>query len=246
MDLVTLASHLGLSDVSKIAKIKERLAPAIAELELVDGFLETAAGNGRFRKVGPGRWTVRFERKSGNSGSKETPPAQATVKPAVDDPATTLVRGFYSAWSKHHHSHVPTPKELTQAREVLGQYGDEDIEKLLKSTISLMRSGFPDARAFGATMHFWREAATKCRKRAVPRDAGEDDASSERERIERWRVRRERWKAIPDDERRRIAKALSRQSVGTLKRQLDDEKFDDPLVIGACLAYLDENPSPAA
>jgi plasmid replication initiation protein len=62
-DLRELAfAHVGLSRTYADAKIKEKLAPALAELEGI-GFLRPMPTAERYAKIGRGHWTIRLARK---------------------------------------------------------------------------------------------------------------------------------------------------------------------------------------
>lgn len=62
-DLTTFAfEHVGLSRKYHTGKIKEKLAPALAELEAA-GFLEPTPEGERYRSLRRGKWTVKFVRR---------------------------------------------------------------------------------------------------------------------------------------------------------------------------------------
>lgn len=65
LDLRTFAcEHVGLDRGYKDnGKLKEKLRPAIEELERI-GFLEPMDRDGRYAKVGPGRWTITLRRRA--------------------------------------------------------------------------------------------------------------------------------------------------------------------------------------
>ena len=64
MELTTFASHLGISELKHVGKIKERLASGLRELEALDEFLEPCESRERYRKHGPGQWRIVFDRAS--------------------------------------------------------------------------------------------------------------------------------------------------------------------------------------
>ena len=77
-DLRELAfEHIGMSRNYTAAKLKEKLRPALDELEGI-GFLAPMSPAERYSKTGPGAWTIRLVRKL---------PAPAEAKPAETKPA---------------------------------------------------------------------------------------------------------------------------------------------------------------
>jgi hypothetical protein len=73
-DLVDLAFHkLGLSNNYLIGNLKQRLEPAIKELEDI-GYVKAADKKNRYRKHGVGQWNVVFEKGDGRGVDKNQPP----------------------------------------------------------------------------------------------------------------------------------------------------------------------------
>lgn len=82
-DVLELAFHkLGISQIYELGKIKQRLQPAIQELENV-GFLKTATPQQRYEKHGVGKWNIIFEKAdplpSSALASAEPAPLEASV-----------------------------------------------------------------------------------------------------------------------------------------------------------------------
>jgi hypothetical protein len=83
--------HVGFSRDYTAAKIKEKLQPALDELEGV-GFLEPMARDARYEKVGRGEWTIVLAR---GKGGEEVAPARADGRPTPAPPlvAELVARG---------------------------------------------------------------------------------------------------------------------------------------------------------
>jgi hypothetical protein len=82
-DLVNLAYHkLGIAKSYLVGNIKQRLQPAIEELEAV-GFIKAAPKEERYSKHGVGQWNVAFE-KAGAETLPETPDALDPAPPTEE------------------------------------------------------------------------------------------------------------------------------------------------------------------
>lgn len=241
MDLSTFAQYLGLSETSHIGKIKHRLRPAIEELENLPGFLEALAPKDRFRKQGPGSWMVVFDRAAADKPRESPlPPREKQPPRESSDTATGLVKDFYESWNGNV-DHTSTSKERTQAQSIIDTYGGEAAQKLLPFVIKTMKTEFPDARSFGATMHFWVDAAkTAEKKKAVVR---KETAEKKRERESEQRletsekerqVQREQWDNLPESEKESIRNAVSQNASRTVRQFLEQKKYDDFLVMLEC------------
>ncbi len=82
--------HVGLSEAYDTGKLKSRLRPAIHELESIE-FIEPAVEAQRFRKVRPGVWRVRFEKR--RTATKLGEQGQAPGRGASCLSSATLRRG---------------------------------------------------------------------------------------------------------------------------------------------------------
>ncbi|MCA9069980.1 MAG: replication initiator protein A [Planctomycetaceae bacterium] len=244
MDLATFAQYLGLSETSHIGKIKSRLKPAIEELEHLPGFMEALSSKERFLKRGPGSWIIVFDRDS-NAEAYQSTLSSPTEEPdaVIPDPASELVTAFYQAWNGS--SHTPSQKELRSAREVLHTYGSDVATRLLPVVIKTMRTEFPDARSFGATMHFWATAAAdQAKNQTMAQKESEEKKREEksqrlRERDEKNRqMLREQWRSLPESQKTSIRAAVSKTASNTVREFLSHGKFDDPLVVLACFEEM--------
>jgi len=247
MELTAFASHLGLSELKHTGKIKERLSAGIEELETLKGFCEPCDRAVRFRKCGPGHWLVVFDRPSSPSVSTEP----GGELPAYDqpDPAVELVTGFYRLWSGVT-DHSPTRRELTQAGELLERFGTGQVLELLPRVIRRMKTDFPQARAFGATLHFWPEAS-KEHERRQHRSARETTAQQAEREAEQKKAQesshrhqlQQAWDALPPDDQQRLLHTAYQRGSETLKRFIDQGRLDDPLVRLACCHELERSQS---
>ena len=240
IDLVTFASHLGLSETRHIGKIKERLAPGLTELESLPAFIEPADPHERYRKRGPGDWLIIFDRPSYPAAQlSQTPRSQV----AVSDEAA-LIQEFYRQWSGDQ-QHSATSKELQQAKKVLDRYGSQKSYLLLTQVVKLLKRSFPEARAFGATILYWPEAESKLRKQETNRTQQLESAADEEHqtlRLTEQACRREqlrtRWQALPTTEQQEIRETVALTSNATVRQFIRKGKYDDPLVQLACLDEL--------
>jgi len=172
MELTAFSAHLGLTHVEHTGKLKERLRPAIQELENIPGFIQPRSSSDRFHKLAPGRWEIHFDKPGSVSiATQKRQNQHATINSPATDTAISLVVGFYREWSSVE-DHRPSRKEQQQAREVVDRYGEQHSRQLLPHVIKLMKRDFPEARAFGATLLFWPEADKKLRRDTQYRHAG--------------------------------------------------------------------------
>lgn len=252
MDLAMFAGHLGLAETKHIGKIKERLAPAFVELESLSAFLLPATANDRFRKRGPGDWTLHVDRPSATVAEPETKPAEViptrrdNVHSAPPSPrgkstaASELVQEFYRLWADAD-GHPTTPKECRQAQMLVDRYGAERVRPILPIVIEAMRRQFPDAKAFGASFLYWPEAARTLaakERRAEQAQSVGRDTRSERERHSEKTVQRFRrlaaWNALPEAERQAVRERVAATASATVRQFIALGKHDDPLVLLAC------------
>ena len=247
MELTTFASHLGISELKHVGKIKERIAAGLRELEALDGFLEPCDGHDRYRKHGPGQWLIVFDRPLSAvppSPSISSIPRQTDREPSSDS-AAVLVREFYRLWNSNG-EHTPNRRELMQAQELIERFGSERVPELLPRVIRRMKSDFPQARAFGATLHFWPEANTDYAKLLHRKEQEAEsrqqqqtiDAEHAAETTKRDRLQRE-WEALTEDQQQRLRQAAYERGSDTLRSFIDRQKFDDPLVRLACYQELE-------
>ena len=241
MDLATFASHIGLSETRHVGKIKERLAPGLAELESLPGFIRRAEPDQRYRKRGPGDWLILFHRPT----EPQPIPSSSLKRPlAATDEAANLVKEFYRLWSGDE-QHSPTSKELQQAGALVDRYGVDRTHELLVQVVKLMRQQFPEARAFGATNLYWSDAEARHRKQEVHRKR-EVKAATHEEHQEQRRAqeahRREQlkahWQLLSSAQQQEIREYVARTAAATVRQFIKKGKYDDPLVQLACLDEL--------
>jgi len=227
IDLRDLAcGHLGVTTSPNVAELKRRIDPAVAEL-VAQGFLEPDAPEARYRKVRTGIWRVRFRR----AGAAALPPPVAPDAPPDrppepappargTTPAQALVAAFYEAWSPGVSARPkPSALELSQAGDLLIRLGGAVSPEVVATVVREMRSKFPDARRFGASLPYFEAAARAVETRRVRRE-GEDEATRRRQadRDDDDRRRREdealfaawwpRWSTLAETARRAIVAAV--------------------------------------
>lgn len=145
--------HIGLGETDNIAILKQRLAPAISELEQ-NGLVAAADREERFRKVRPGIWRVRFQRYA------PATPLQIAKDPleVAPNPAEQLVGQFYRLWKGSEPSVIPA-KHATQAAEILKRFGRETAVRLIPRVVDRLRVKWPNAQTFGAVISYIDEVA---------------------------------------------------------------------------------------
>ena len=114
--------------------------------------------------------------------------------------------------------------------------------ELLPRVVRLMRQAFPQARAFGATMNYWHDAA-KAQRRATPKAAalheenGEDASEREARRSELDALR-QRWDAMSERQKQAVRDRVCESCSDTARRFIAERRYDDRLVELACLHEL--------
>ena len=123
--------------------------------------------------------------------------------------------------------------------------------QLLPLVVKDMRAQFPDARAFGATMHYWCDAHARFSKkreraRAIAKEQEQEHAATlERTRESEQRAfLQRRWDSLSPEQRSVIRDRVRGKCSNTVRQFLDQKKFADPLVMLACLEQLAESQSP--
>lgn len=218
LDLKDFAcGHIGLTDPKNNGILKQRLAPAIAELEGI-GFIAAAPPKERYKKVKKGIWRVHFERGSNRQNtnaqspleSRETPSPASS--PEVLTPEAQLVYEFYRLWSP---DTPPSEQALGQARDLIAKPGYEQVQSWVPKVVKRMRVAFPDAKHFGASLSFFaalaqehteREQHQKQQQQAAQqkraeRDQEKQDQETARLFTARWQPV---WESLTDAERQAI------------------------------------------
>ena len=94
LDLIDFAcGHIGLTETNNVALIKQRLAPAIRELESL-GFIQPADMSVRYRKIRRGVWRIAFEK----ADARRLPIPRTNPSRSADSPASAIVKTFYRLW----------------------------------------------------------------------------------------------------------------------------------------------------
>ena len=186
LDLRDLAcGHLGVVATPNVAELKRRIAPAVAELEGI-GFLEPAAAGERFLKIKKGTWRVRFRRagsvKAEPPAAVAPPPSRALAASAGRSAERALVVAFYRAWTPDFEPE-PTAPELARARDLVARHGAAGAVALVGPVVVLLRSKFPAAKRFGASLPYFEDAAKAVQERASR--AALDDSAARRRHAER-------------------------------------------------------------
>lgn len=243
MDLVVFASHLGLAETNHIGKIKKRLVAAVAELEQIPEFIDPIPLADRYQKLGPGNWKIRFQRMGVRQATIKS--SLTTVPQKIEtDFVEELVKCFYQSWSGNQ-LHRPSAKERQQAQFLIQQFGTEAVQQMLPLVIKAMRLQFPTARAFGATMLYWNDVHQKWNRSQhqtqqlkVQDDQEQQkelDRQHQKEHQNKYRVQ---WDQLTERERDDIRQAVAQTSSHTVKQFLEQKKYEDSLVMIACLAEL--------
>lgn len=243
MDLIMFASHLGLAETQHIGKIKERLVAGVRELEQIPGFIDPMPSSERYQKLGPGNWQIQFHR-SGVPRTRTGSEISCSPPKRALNTAENLIKDFYQSWNGSQ-QHQPTAKERQQAEHVLQQYGLETAQQILPIVIKAMRVQFPEARAFGATMVYWSDAAQQWKKRQQrAQQVTKQKLQEQQEDRHRQRKRqhqdkyRTQWDQLSETDQDEIRQAVTQTCSRTVRQFIEQGKYGDPLVMMACLAEL--------
>lgn len=157
-------------------------------------------------------------------------------------PEWGIVSDFYRLWAGDD-SRRPTPKELTQARELITEHGQAKAKALIPLAVARMKLKFPDAKTFGAcnryipevAAHYDREQQRDARhKESKARARREQEEAAEHQRAElafktTWLPR---WQQLDPAEQ-----AAIRQAVVSDKPFLQD-KQGSSIFLQLCLKEL--------
>ena len=244
-DLLTLAAQLGISGTTHIGKIKERLQPAIEELEAFGDFIEKK--DNRYVKHGVGVWGIHFDR-AGQRTSKSIAKSTRSVtgkQPMADTDTKRLVSDFYRLWANDE-QRIVTKHELHQAKQIIGQYGTDKAFEMLSKVIKVMRKHFPDARAFGGTTHYWRDADQVSRRREKSTEvsiAVQHSREVEQQRLAKQAERRQRlrskWQSLSKETQAVVIDTVTQKCDPTVRRFITQGRLNDPLVEQACFVEME-------
>lgn len=244
-DLLTLAAQLGISGTTHIGKIKERLQPAIEELEAFGDFIE--GNDNRYVKHGVGVWIIHFDCASQRMSNATTNPMQLAPgkKPMADTETKRLVSEFYRLWATDD-QRIVTKHELHQAKQIIDQHGADKTFEMLPKVIKLMRKHFPAARAFGGTTHYWRDADQSSRRqehstqtKIETQHSREEEQQRMTEKAQRKQRLRSDWQSLNQKTRTAIIDTAAQHSDPTVRRFIAHGRLNDPLVEQACFSEME-------
>lgn len=249
IELAKLATQMGISDTTHVGKIKERLTEGIRELEELGDFIKPAPREQRYSKKRAGLWLIRFERVGSEFVQPKVdggPAAKGKPKATPVEGAQKLVVDFYALWSGDQH-HVATRNEQFRASEIVRRWGSEKANALLPIVVKAMKKSFPDAHSFGATTNFWpvaNDQLVRQDKRTAEASERQEQQKREEERAKAQKAKiasqRKRFSELPDAQQAAIRARILKSPLSgeTLKSFIRQGKYDDPLVMLACLAEL--------
>jgi len=211
-DLHELAfEHVGLSRNYTAAKLKEKIRPALLELEEI-GFLEALEATDRYIKTGRGRWRIRLVRKAPGRGLQieavpAPPQAEIQTRPAV---ITALVaRGITPATAVRLAEEYPADRIAAQL---------EAFDFLVASKDKALRRNPPGwlfkaiSDGYGPPPGFVGKAEREQREQAVlERNRQDDEGRQAKARAREDAVKiRDYWQGLsPEDRLRAEAVAIA-------------------------------------
>jgi len=195
-------------------KIKEKLQPAIDELEAI-GFLRPLNRDDRYRRIDRGQWTIRLTRHSPTlvAPQQSTPPAAEPEPPLVAELVTRGVTKATAADLVRQH----TAESISQKIEVFDWLAGKHDKRIEKSPAGyLVKSIASDyATPKGFTSRADRQAREEA-KQAKEREAAEQRRQKQAEDIRQQERRQEEdayWSRLtPDQQAELDANALAAAS----------------------------------
>lgn len=255
MDLITFATHIGLSEREHVGKIKERLATAIKELEGIPDFIEPMDKSGRYQKVRAKCWLIYFrrgERQQTDAGLARNRPRRektlgkqhpSAVVAAPRGNATSLteaeqlVKAFHKDWSGAEHYHCAR-NEVNIANSLIAQYGAESLQEKLPALVKRLRREYSTARLFSATQTYWHDVMKKRTKAeaSIPKYA---DTAEDEQRRQQRAADKARWESLPKEEQLAIVGSVAKHHESEFVRSLAASRnLDDPSLRIACIAEM--------
>ncbi len=184
----TLAPFLPVRVEPRPGLAKQQLNPAfelLQEEQVIDGFTWTQSRDGKIQlHIRPGpqlrRSYPQTSRPLANARSDHDLD-DITIRelPLSESPSERLVRAFHRLWSGNA-NHRPSKTELAYADELIGEYGFDELHEALKALVNRMKTGFKDAKTFGAARHYFPE---------LLQQRQHDQLRRERERVEHEQLR---------------------------------------------------------
>lgn len=188
-DLRTFAfGHIGLSRNYTAAKIKEKLQPAIDELETI-GFIDKMGREERFEKVTRGEWTIALARKEEDPRAKEreTPPETGALEQALIARGVTPAVAAGLAGS-HPDEHI---QERIEVFDWLSGKKDKRVSKNPGGYLAeSIRKGYVPPKGFESKMARERKQADELERKRQAEEAQRRAEAEERacEEAEQLRV----------------------------------------------------------
>lgn len=188
---------------SNAGKIKEKLRPAIAELEAI-GFLQPLSREERYGRIDRGRWTIRLDQRS--SALASPPPSlPAATEPEPSGLVAALIeRGVTRATAAGLVERHPAAR-IAHKLEVFDWLTAQQDKRVARSPagylVTSVEQDYADPKGFVPNAEREQRAAAQ---RARERDAAEAQRQ-ERERDARERAKQQRdvayWNALTEAER---------------------------------------------
>jgi Replication initiator protein A len=216
MDLMDFAcGHIGLTEVKNVAVIKQRLAPAIRELEGIN-FIEPTSPENRYKKIGRGIWRIVFSKKQSQPKSQQVLSGKVPALPTT--PVHKLIAEFYRLWQGSEQCQ-PSRRELEHGNKFIQQYGLPKMELIMPTVIKILKEKWPSAKTFIALESYIPEAIERHdrqeRRKTQHQDQMLRQQEEQKNNTEQSSARREfdakwqpRWNQLPDAEKEAIRSNL--------------------------------------
>ena len=257
MNLLKFVGHMGMSEISHIGKIRERLKEPLLDLESLGTLIKPAIDADRYHRLGVGDWLIRFDRAGSTTAGKSAEPARSPEpaqlrlrskrsKPKETPGAAKLVKLFYELWCDNP-LHEPSYSELKHSQGLIDQHGESLTEELLPIVVKLLRERFPNAASFGATKNFWHLAKQQVESKKMShakRQQQQSTARVDEERRHRDQQRRRKlqgeWNRLDETQQQEVRREVLQDCTDFVRQKIERKEFDDSLVMIECLNRLDE------
>ncbi len=219
MDLVEFAcGHIGLQRVDNVGILKQRLAPALRELEGIQFLKPESPDSPRYRKHSPGIWRIQLQKAPTNSLPKTEPaclPADESIEPSKSGTnAVAIVREFHRLRFGIQ-GYTPLAKEIAYAQSLLDKHGIESIQRLVPKLAETLKSTWPEGRTFLAIKAYVDVAMQADVRREKLRRDEQEKEEAERQVILRKEALRQRmlsrWNALSEEGRDKIREQVVRK-----------------------------------
>ncbi|MCA9048397.1 MAG: hypothetical protein KDA89_06695, partial [Planctomycetaceae bacterium] len=153
------------------------------------------------------------------SPSNDSAMEQVTVRelPYSESPTERLVRSFHRLWSGTPNHH-PAKSELKFAEQLIGEYGVEELDAVMKHVVRTMKTEFPNARTFSATARYIpavieqrrRDEKSRLTRQSELEQQQVDDAEHRKQKSRKFRRRDEllaKWRELSVTDREQIRQA---------------------------------------